>query len=68
MKNVKLINNVLNKEIKEILENNYTITKGGVGGFSIEVEESTRRCYNSYIYLSEKDRDLDLKSIVELLK
>jgi len=68
MKNVKLINNILNKEIKEILENKYKVSKGGVGGFSIEVEELTRRCYNSYIYKTEQDRDSDLKSIQELLE
>ena len=68
MKNVRLINNSLNNEIKDILENNLKVTKGEVGGFSIEVDELVESSYSSYIYKNEEDRDSDLKTIEELLK
>lgn len=56
-----MINLTLKKDVKEgVFENSLLkVSKGIVGGFSIEVEEDELNAFSSYIYKKVTDRDLD---------
>jgi hypothetical protein len=56
-----MINLTLKKDVKEgVFENSLLkVSKGTVGGFSIEVEEDELNAFSSYIYKKVTDRDLD---------
>lgn len=58
-------NFTLAKEINKIVENKYPVSKGSVGGFSIEVEDGEA---TSYIYKTKESRDNDFNIIEELTK
>ena len=59
-------NHALAKDLKEGVFNDDSlmITKGNVGNFSIEVENSELNSFDSYLYEFESDRDSDF---VEML-
>lgn len=62
---IKLHNKTLNDDLKEIIENDYTISKGLVSGNSIEVLYDSTSV--SYIYYNNNEqRDLDFNKLIEL--
>jgi hypothetical protein len=67
----KFKNIVLQRELKELFSSMVNVERGGLGGFSIEVETSDPVSYESFLYqgrTAEMDRDHDLKILEELLK
>ena len=61
-----MINLTLKKDVKEgVFKNSLLkISKGIVGGFSIEVEEEELSAITSYIYKKVTDRDLDYSRLM----
>ena len=65
MKIIKFHNKTLNDDLKEIIENDYTISKGPVSGNSIEVLYDSTSV--SYIYYKNiEQRDIDFDKLIEL--
>jgi hypothetical protein len=57
---IKLYNKTLNDDLKEIIENDYKISKGPVSGNSIEIlYDSTSVSYVYYKNIEERDFDFD---------
>jgi hypothetical protein len=55
-------NLVLQREYKELLSNTISLERGGVGGYSIEIETLDPKSIDSFIYhgkTAEKDREHD---------
>ena len=65
-----MINTILTRSLQEILEDpkNVIIKGGDVSGNSISVEYRNRKALDNFCYYDKpKDRDKDLKSLIELL-
>jgi len=65
-----MINVALKKSLKDILEEptKVIVSSSNVSGNSIEVDYVKKLIFNSYCYYNnEKDRDSDLKDLVQLL-
>ena len=65
-----MINNILHNKIGEIIKiPNIIITKGKIGGQSIEIyiEEPKYEDIGSFIYNTEEERDLDYNELTSLL-
>jgi len=57
---IEFKNKVLRLDSQSIINNEYKIEKGYIGGYSIEVFEPETESYTSYIYYNdEKNRDID---------
>ena len=66
MKNVKINNTSLKRDLTTILENGTDFKKGNVGGNSIEYRQGNS--FSSLVYYNdEKGRDEDLMTIEKLL-
>ena len=61
-----MINLTLSKDVKEgVFKNSLLkVSKGKVGGFSIEVEEEELNAFTSYIYKKVTDRDRDYSRLM----
>lgn len=61
-----MINLTLSKDVKEgVFKNSLLkLSKGSVGGFSIEVEEEELNAFTSYIYKEVTDRDQDYSRLI----
>ena len=65
-----MINVALKRSLQEILEKprNVIVNKSDVSGNSIEVEYRHKSSFDSFCYYEKvKDRDSDLKELIELL-
>lgn len=58
-------NYALSKDLKSgvFKDSSLKITKGNVGDFSIEVENSELNSIDSYLYENESDRDVDFNEL-----
>jgi hypothetical protein len=55
-------NLVLQREYKELLSDAISLERGGVGGYSIEIETLDPKSFDSFVYnggTAEKDREHD---------
>ncbi len=64
MKNIGLKNSV--KYFIENVLQIVSISKGNVGGISIEIETKNPPAFDSYLYKNEEIRDEDFDEIIEL--
>lgn len=64
-------NHSLDRELNNLLRNfkNIEVSKGNVGGNSIEVHDKSENSFNSYLYKNDSNkRDEDYETLLELLE
>jgi hypothetical protein len=64
----KFINKALRDEISMLLSLKPSISIGGVGGYSIEVEHDSPKSFDSYVYKNEDDLNHDFNLLKEMLE
>lgn len=64
-------NAVLQRELKDLLSSAVNLERGGLGGYSIEIETKDPISHESFLYqgrTAEMDRDHDIKILEQLFK